>query len=288
MWSCLSWAATLAHNCCSGERSALLQRALAAVWGLLMLGTTSSFAAVAADHYFWRPASSDGAARPWAVLLPGSSGLSIFDDDEHYFRAAVWLNERGVDALVIDYHGAAPFVPAAREGTPGDRVGAIFADALRVQRAEGRMQEHCPGAAIGWSLGASGAWTLAAAEPRDAGLRAVAVFYPALIRARPYRNALPVLVLQGTADDVNPEAELREFVARRSGRSAPVEIVALQGAAHGFDVPSLLPAREMRFPPLTGRPQTFAYNGEAQRSAHRALERFLSEQGVVGGACAGG
>jgi len=267
----------------------LVQRALAVVSVLLMLGSASSFAATAADHYFWRPASSDGAARPWAVLLPGSSGLSIFDDDEHYFRAAVWLNERGVDALVIDYHGAAPFVPAAREGTPGDRVAAIVVDALRVQRAEGRLREHCPGAVIGWSLGASGAWTLAAAEPRDAALRAVAMFYPALVRAaRPYRNALPVLVLQGTADDVNPERELRDFVARRSGRSAPVEIVALQGAAHGFDVPSLLPAREMRFPPLTGRPQTFAYNAEAQRSAHRALESFLSEQGVLSGACTGG
>ena len=252
-----------------------------------MCGATGSFAQTAADRYFWRPASSDGAgARPWAVLLPGSSGLSIFTDDEHYFRAAVWLNERGVDALVIDYHGAAPFVPAAREGTPGDRVAAIVADALKTQRAEGRMQERCPGAVIGWSLGAAGAWTLAAAEPLDPALKAVALFYPALIRSRPYRNALPVLVLQGTADDVAPETELRAFVARRSVSSAPVEIVALQGAAHGFDVPSLLPARTMGFPPLTGRPATFAYNAEAARSAQRALESFLGEQGVVGGACA--
>jgi dienelactone hydrolase len=262
----------------------MFQRALAAVAVFLMLGSANSFADVAADHYFWQPARSDGAARPWAVLLPGTSGLSIFDDDEHYFRAAIWLNERGVDALVIDYHGAIPFVPAAREGAPGDRLAAVVADALRMQRAEGRMQERCPGVAIGWSLGASGALTLAAA-PADAAVRAVAVFYPALVRAQEYRNAVPVLVLQGTADDVNPETELRAFVASRSDTSAPIEVVALQGAAHAFDVPSLVPARTLSYPPLT---HTFAYDAEAARSAHTALETFLREQGIVGGVCAGG
>jgi dienelactone hydrolase len=255
---------------------------------LLFSGAPSSFAQTADDFYFWRPAGSDAAPRPWTIVLPGTSGLTIFDDREHYFRAAVWLNQRGVDALVIDYHGAAPFVPTAREGTPADRIAAIVADALKFERAEGRMQEQCPGAVIGWALGGSGAWALAAAEAPDPALKAVAMFYPALIRGRPYRNALPVLVLQGTADDVVPENALRAFVAGRSGRSAPVEIVAFERAAHAFDVPSLQTPRTLRFPPLTGQPQTFAYDSEAARSAHLALERFLREQGVVGAACASG
>jgi dienelactone hydrolase len=254
----------------------------------LASGTANAFAQGPGAHYYWRPARADGAARPWAIVLPGTSGLSIFDDREHYFRAAIWLNERGVDALVIDYHGAAPFVAAAREGTPGDRVVAVVADALNVERAESRMPERCPGAVIGWSLGAAAAWTMAAADSRDAALKAVAVFYPALVRARSYRNALPVLVLQGTADDVTPERELRAFVDGRAGRSASVEIIALQGAAHGFDVPSLMPPRETRFPPLSGRPQTFAYNAEAARGAQQALERFLRDHGVVGGTCSAG
>jgi dienelactone hydrolase len=251
-----------------------------------MLGFAGAFAQqTAADRYFWRPARADAAPRPWAVLLPGTSGLSIFDDNEHYFRAAVWLNSHGVDALVVDYHGAAPFVPAAREGTPGDRLAAIVADALKLQRAQGRMQPQCPGAVIGWSLGASGAWTLAASESRDPALKAVALFYPALVRAQSYRNALPVLVLQGAADDVMPERALRAFVAGRAGRSAPVEIVALQDAAHGFDVPSLLTARTQQFPPLTGRPQTFAYNAAAAQFAQQALQRFLAEHGIANGTC---
>jgi dienelactone hydrolase len=249
-----------------------------------MVGSGSALAEVPADHYFWQPAKSDRAPRPWAVLLPGTSGLEIFDDHEHYFRAAIWLNERGVDALVIDYHGAIPLVPAAREGPPGDRIATIVADALRTERAEGRMLEHCPGAVIGWSLGGAAAWTLAV-KP-DAALRAVAMFYPSILGPQAYRNAVPILVLQGTADNVNPEDELRAFVARRSETSAPVEIVALQGAANGFDVPSLVPARTLRYPELIGVPRTFAYDAEADRSAHQALETFLKEQGIAGGACA--
>jgi dienelactone hydrolase len=218
------------------------------------------------------------------VVLPGTSGLDIFDDHEHYFRAAIWLNERGVDALVIDYHGAIPLITAAKEGPPGDRIATIVADALQTERAEGRMQEHCPGAVIGWSLGGAAAWTLAA-KPADPALRAVAMFYPALL-GRGYRNAVPILVLQGTADNVNPEDELRDFVARRSETSAPVEIVALQGAGNAFDVPSLVPARTLHYPEPNGVARTFAYDAEAERSAHRALESFLTKQGIAGGACA--
>jgi dienelactone hydrolase len=251
---------------------------------LLMLGSGSSFADVPADHYFWQPVKSDGVPRPWAVVLPGSSGLEIFDDHEHYFRAALWLNERGVDALVIDYHGAIPLITAAREGPPGDRIATIVADALQTERAEGRMQEQCPGAVIGWSLGGAAAWTLAA-KPADAALKAVAMFYPAILGPS-YRNAVPILVLQGTDDNVNPEDELRAFVARRSETSAPVEIVALQGAANAFDVPSLVPGRTLHYPEPFGVARTFAYNAEADRSAHQALETFLREQGIAGGTCA--
>jgi len=263
----------------------MFRRVVGAVAALLMLGSDSAFADVPADHYFWQPAKSDSAPRPWAVVLPGTSGLDIFDDHEHYFRAAVWLNERGVDALVIDYHGAIPLVPAAREGPPGDRIATIVADALKTERAEGRMREDCPGAVIGWALGGAAAWTLAA-KPADPALKAAAMFYPALVNPRAYRNAVPVLVLQGTSDNVNPEDELRGFVESRSDTSAPVEIVALQGAANSFDVPSLVPARTLHYPEPFGVPRTFAYDAEADRTAHHALETFLRKEGIAGGACA--
>lgn len=262
----------------------MVQRVVGAVAVLLLLGAGPSFADVPADHYFWQPAKKDGAPRPWAVVLPGSSGLEIFDDREHYFRAALWLNERGVDALVIDYHGAIPLLPEAREGPPGDRIASVVADALRTERAEGRMVEACPGAIIGWSLGGAAAWTLAQ-KPADAAIKAVAMFYPAVLGPQ-YRNAVPALVLQGTADNVNPASELRAFVARRVETSAPVEIVALEGAGHTFDVPSLVPGRTLHYPEPNGVARTFAFDAAANRSAQQALEAFLTKQGIANGVCA--
>ena len=97
-------------------------RALVAAFAFMLI-TSAARAEEAADHYFWRPAVENAEARPWAVLLPGSGGLSILGDDEHYFRAATWLNERGVDALVIDYHRAARFVSAAAGGAPRGAYG---------------------------------------------------------------------------------------------------------------------------------------------------------------------
>src|SRR5262249_42412113 len=182
--------------------------------------------------------------------------------------------------------GASPLAPAAREGRRGGRLATFVADALRIERAEGRMQKNCPGVVIGWSLGASGAWTLAA-KPVDAGLKAAAMFYPALLRPQSYQNTVPILVLQGTADDLNPETELRDFIAHREAGTAPGEIVALPGAGNAFDVPSLVPARTLRYPALTGVPHTFAYNAEAARNANQALETFLRKQGIAAGRCAG-
>lgn len=260
-------------------------RVLLAAFASLCLFAASARAEVAADHYFWRSASEDTVARPWAVLLPGSSGMSILGDGEHYFRAATWLNQRGVDAIVIDYHGAARFVPGAEDGSPGDRMAAIVADALMTERAAGRAQSDCPGVVIGWSLGAEGAWTLATS--RASGVRAAAMYYPTVRRPQPYSNVLPILVLQGTADNVTPEPDLRSFVAARPAQSAGVDVVTFAGASHGFDVPSLEPARTMRFPPLIGQRVTFAYNAEAAANSHAVLESFLRHEGVMGATCAG-
>lgn len=261
----------------------MISRALMVVLSLLLISSAAG-AEEAADHYFWRPVDESAGPRPWAVLLPGSGGMSILGDDDHYFRAATWLNTHGVDALVIDYHKAARRVPAAADGTPGDRMAVIVADALATERARGRAPSACPAAVIGWSLGAEGAWALV--QSGDAAFRGAAMFYPTVRRPQPYRNALPVLVLQGTRDNVTPEADLRSFVAARPTDSATVEITTFEGADHGFDVPSLEPARSMRFPPLIGRRVTFAYNANAAAQAHAALEAFLRRIGVVGGVCA--
>jgi dienelactone hydrolase len=257
--------------------------ALSILW-MSLFAAPAALAQQASDFYHWRPAADDNAPRPWAVLLPGSGGLSILGGDQHYFRAASWLNSLGVDALVIDYHRATRFVPGSRDGEAGDRMAAIVADALAFERAAGRAQAACPGAVLGWSLGAEGAWTLAAGDQ----VRAAVMYYPTVRRPQPYRNVAPVLVLQGGVDNVTPEAELRAFVGARAAESAPLAVVSYAGAEHGFDVESLTRPRSMRFPPLVGQRVTFAYSAGPASEARAAAAAFLREQGVVGGACGAG
>jgi dienelactone hydrolase len=161
-------------------------------------------------------------------------------------------------------------------------MAIIVADALASMRELGRASTACPGAAIGWSLGAEGAWRLAA----GADVRAAVLFYPTVRHVSPYRNAAPILALQGGADNVTPEHELRAFAAARADGSAPLEIVTLADAEHGFDVSSISPPRTMRFPPLIGQRATFGYSADASARARAAVEHFLAAQGVIGGTCA--
>lgn len=266
-------------------------RALLLAISLVLLSLTPAIAAgreTAADHYHWRPVDPTGVARPWVILLPGSSGLSVLGDDDHYFRAARWFNARGVDALVVDYHGAARFVGVDRDGPAGPRMAAIVADAVTSQRAGGRMPAACPGAVIGWSLGAEGVWSLVSRDQSSplGGLRAGAVYYPTVRQAAGYGSRLPVLALQGEADNVTPSAGLAAFVAGAGPGSAPIEMKRYASAHHGFDIASLSKPRSLRFPPLVGPVATFGFNPAAAGQAATALEAFLTREGVMGGVCA--
>lgn len=260
----------------------MIQGILAAAFAVAAAANASASAETAADHYYWRPAATDGAPRPYVVLLPGSSGLKIFDDDRHYFRAAAWLNALGLDALVVDYQKAVKFVPAAKKGRAGARMRIIVEDALAAMRAGGRADPACPAAVMAWSLGAEGAWEAAAGAPLA---QAVVLFYPTTRAPLPYRNRAPALALQGEADDVTPMADLETFVAARAPDAAPIVVKTYAGARHGFDIESLAAPRSMKFPPLVGRTATFGYDAAAATAAHAEAEAFLRTQGVVGGRC---
>lgn len=263
----------------------MFKRILAALFSLAALSAGQARADTARDYYFWRPATADAAPRPWAVLLPGSGGMSILGDDQHYFRAAQWLNARGIDALIVDYHHAARFVPAARDGESGDRMAAIVRDAIAVEREHGRMGANCPGAVIGWSLGGEGAWSLARDGLSDSALAAAVMFYPTVRTPRPYANVLPILVLQGQADNVTPVGDVQAFVSERAEGAGELNVHVFAGATHGFDVPSLDPPRSMRLPPLVGQRVTFGYDAAAANNAYAELEAFLRRHTIIGGAC---
>lgn len=239
---------------------------------LISIGAASP----ARQHYYWYAASEDTKPRPWAVLLPRAAGIGKLREGNHLWGFAKWLNARGIDALIVDYDGAAAKVPSAK-GKTGPKIAAIVADALADARELGRADMRCAGIAVGWSRGGEGALTLAStAEGGRSGVRLAIVYYPS-VRGQdlPYRQLHPVLALQGSADPVAPRKSLDTLVASRAPDAPEFSVQVYEGAKHRFDVahPSDDP---------TG-PTPSDYDAKAAAAAAAAIEPVLVKYGIVGG-----
>ena len=207
---------------------------------LAILAAAPIAAEDASDHFHWRPAAPDDKPRPWAILLPGASGLDILGDDQHYFTVANWLNQHGMDVLVVDYRNATRFLPDTSKGKPGPRIARIVGHAVRAERTEGHLDARCDGIVIGWSLGGEGMWELAAGG-RSAlpGLIRAVGFYPSVRgQAKGYDPQVPVTVLQGDEDRITQPGKLERFVSR-SAKPEMIGVTTFEGARHGFDVASI-------------------------------------------------
>lgn len=218
--------------------------------------------------------------RGWVVILPGSSGLTIFDDDRHYTNAAERLRLEGFDVLVVDYKPAWRAVQDRPDGIAGDRIAWVTGRAIDWMKTRHPECRDVAGAVIGWSLGGEGVISLVndADECKRLGIAAAAAYYPSNQEERTLNNAVPILVLCGEDDNVTPIEISRRLIDRRGEGSEPAELISLPGAGHGFDVRSLTRPRTMRFPPIIGTRYTFAFNAEAAAKADKALSGYLRQR----------
>lgn len=244
--------------------------------GVAAMTTSGSAAAQEGDSPFvWQPAADEDAPRPWAVIIPGGGGLSVFHDTDHYYRWARWLNERGIDVLMID-HVAMAQQPGPEGEVPGDMLARFAGEGLAVARAEGRMDLRCPGVVMGWSFGGEGTLNLAAGgRVQTPGLMGAIAFYP-LVAFQPedYAAQVPVLVLQGAADDTTTVEGLQAFLGGAEG--GPFEVEIYPDAEHGFDAEGLVE-------PVEWNGGTFQYNAEATAAATARIDRQLADWGLTDG-----
>ncbi len=54
-------------------------------------------------NYLFYPSKNKEQKNGWIILLPGSSGLKIFDDQHFYHRKAERLSNNNFDVILIDY-----------------------------------------------------------------------------------------------------------------------------------------------------------------------------------------
>lgn len=224
-------------------------------------------------NFHVRTASGDRSAG-YAVLLPGSSGLEILGDGEHYFRAAELFNSHCLDVVVVDYKMAYRDYGSPQVGETGAKIAWVAAQAANWFEAN-HPYTGDDRLVVAWSLGAESFWDPAMMK-FDAGI----AYYPSVPKGASAGSLLgPLLILQGSADDVTTIDRLETAV----GHDPDTTILGLEGAFHGFDVSTLSPKRVLKFPPVVGKRATLAYDAVATERANEAIQAFLGAHSL--GAC---
>ena len=175
-------------------------------------------------------------------------------------------------------------VDSSRE-RPRDAYGAL----LWLQRQPYVKPDRV--AVMGWSNGGGTVLhTVAADSPgRPAKLpqgdfRAAVAFYPGCsdprtsAGARRWRTAIPLMIMQGEADDWTPAEPCHGLVAAAAARGEPIEYHGYPGAYHDFDAPDV---RVHTRSGLARAPRGVAHVGTDPAARDDALRRvpiFLRER----------
>lgn len=239
-------------------------RALLAALLLLTLVRPTFAQLPEAKYRIFRP---DGpGARPAIAFLSGCDGFTPPNGPARYERRAEQLRAQGYVVIFVDYLGrramksCGPTV--SHEAAAQDLVAATAwlkaqagVDASRIT-------------AMGWSYGGRAVLTaLASQPPASLGFSRAVVFYPDCRALRPWKTALPILILLGADDDMTPP-QLCQDAVKQVAAPASVKVVVYPGALHGFDV-SELPAK------IRYGFATMGYHPEAAAASTREVEQFL-------------
>jgi len=235
--------------------------------GLLLFGTVFAHAqAPSGDYRSFKP---DGPGpHPAVVFVSGCSGFAPAFAPAVYERSAERLRGQGYQVVFADYLGRWNLKSCAG-------ASITHADAAKELVAATTWMKAQPSidpsriTALGWSYG--GGAVLVALDrytPEQLGFSRAVVYYPDCRSVRPWKTAMPVLMLLGGEDDVAPGKPC-EASAKKSAAADGVRIVWYPGAYHAFDVPEL-PAK------TRGPVGTIGYHPQAAAAAQEEVQRFLN------------
>jgi len=146
-------------------------------------------------------------------------------------------------------------------------------------------------ALMGWSNGGGTVLhTIAADSPvRPAALpngdfRAAVAFYPGCSdpqtrgKASRWRTAIPLMIMQGEADDWTPAPPCRGLVAAAAARGEPIEYHSYPGAYHDFDAPNTPVHTRSGLARAAGGVAHVGTNPAARDDALKRVPIFLHQQ----------
>jgi dienelactone hydrolase len=193
---------------------------------------------------------------PAVVFLSGCSGLKPSFAPKAYEQAAERLRAIGFIVVWADYIGRRNISSCFGGVTPEEAAGDAVAAAAWL-----RSQNEVDARRItvmGWSWG-GGAVLLALDSYSVEELiftRAI-VYYPYCTSKKPWTHRVPVLVLQGDADNMAPP-EMCKSVLETSAQKGDVKVITYPGAKHCFDMS-----------------ENYGYHPQAAVAAWEDVQRFL-------------
>lgn len=243
---------------------------------------------------------------PWpaVVMMHGCSGLGSARGPMPLYRD--WrdlLTGQGYVVLMVDSAASRGFGQTCTPGAErlrmwAERPADAYAALAYLQGQSFVLPDQV--ALAGWSQG--GGVALLAVAARSSGrptpapahdFAAAVAFYPGAcsdrLQSRPFvadtppnswTTSVPLLVLQGGADNWTPAAPCIELILAAARRGSPAAIQIYPGAAHAFDaanvpVHAIQRYRQNDWAPIIGT------HAEARRDARERVVQFLAE--VLGG-----
>lgn len=200
---------------------------------------------------------------PVVVLVSGCDGFK----STFYSRREDMLREMGYATARVDFMAAREVGGCAYQPTKS-----------RVARDILFVLEHLSGLdavkgssvnILAWSSGGGGAVNMMSKLDERTGVQptTVTVLYPSCNNAFPWSNNVPVLMLLGGSDNMDPAA----FCTKLANKSpnANIKIIEYPGAYHAFDDASLPAKSESTY-------GTMGYQKEAAEKAWLELTQFIA------------
>lgn len=228
--------------------------------------------AVMTDFFYFQKAKEYDASK-WAVFLPGTGGLRIFNDTTHYFEVAEKLNAEGISVLLIDDVAA---YKASKRDIAGDEPAQILLmleEAIKWAKQKEKISANSEGSIVGWSRAGLGLIPLAndAAALEKLNIKSIALFYPANSYEIQLKPKIPVLVMTGAKDKIVKVDDIFKYMIAEN-----VTIQVYDDAYHGYDVESLRKGKYFRYIPFFGKKQyLLKYNQEAAEESFEELIKFV-------------
>ena len=249
---------------------------LKAVITLLVFSTTVVVNAQNNNYTFFKSQNEAG-KHEWILLLPGSSGFTIFNDAAFYNRKADYLNKLGYDILLLDYKS---FYQASTsldkpKGTTGEKISWVLKQVIQLAKDNQQIGKTSKGHIIGWSLAGEGVFRLLkdTSFVSENKISSAALFYPSNNEKLEVTTSIPLLIQIGQSD----KSTVADKLQKQISNNEKIKFIRYPNCFHGFDIETITEPKTIKFPPVIGKKHVFLYNKESAEKAYLELIKFLEQ-----------